>query len=99
MPEPLAIPVADSHCHVDIGYDDHWLEVDEAQQMALDAGVDRIVQIGVDVPSSEWSVNAANSYPRMLATVALHPNEAPRIVVAPRTTRTRRYRTLTGKEG
>ena len=80
LPEPLPVPVADSHCHIDIGYDDQWLEVEEAQSLAEAAGVDRIMQIGVDVPSSEWSVNAANTYPRILATVALHPNEAPRIV-------------------
>lgn len=80
LPEPLPVAVADSHCHIDIGYDDQWLEVEEAQSLAAAAGVDRIMQIGVDVPSSEWSVNAANTYPRILATVALHPNEAPRIV-------------------
>lgn len=80
LPEPLPVNVADSHCHVDIGYDDQWLEVEEAQALAASVGVDRIVQIGVDVPSSEWSADAAAKYPRMLATVALHPNEAPRIV-------------------
>lgn len=80
LPEPLAVKVADSHCHVDIGYDDHWLEVEDAQAQAAAVGVDRIVQIGVDVASSEWSADAAARYPRMLATVALHPNEAPRIV-------------------
>ena len=79
-PEPLRVPVADSHCHVDIGYDDQWLEVETTQAMAAAVGVDRIVQVGVDVASSEWSVTAAHTYPRMLATVALHPNEAPRIV-------------------
>ena len=80
LPEPLAIKVADSHCHLDIGYNDEWLEVEEAQRLADAAGVDRIMQIGVDVPSSEWGVDAANRYERILACVALHPNEAPRIV-------------------
>lgn len=80
LPEPLPVAVPDSHCHLDIGYDDDWLEVEEAQSMAAQSGVDRIVQIGVDVPSSEWSVAAAHKYERVLATVALHPNEAPRIV-------------------
>lgn len=80
LPEPLTVKVADSHCHIDIGYEDQWLEVTEAQRLADEAGVDRIMQIGVDVPSSEWSVDAANRYERILACVALHPNEAPRIV-------------------
>lgn len=80
LPEPLPVRVADSHCHLDIGYDDQWLTVEEAQEMAAASGVDRIVQIGVDVASSEWSVEAAHKYERVLAAVALHPNEAPRIV-------------------
>ena len=80
LPEPLPVKVADSHCHLDIGYDDQWLAVEDAQALAEASGIDRIVQIGVDVASSEWSVAAANKYERVLATVALHPNEAPRIV-------------------
>ena len=80
LPEPLPVPVADSHCHLDIGYDDQWLSAEDAQAMAVEAGVDRIVQIGVDVASSEWSVAAAHRFAGVLATVALHPNEAPRIV-------------------
>lgn len=78
-PEPLPFPVADSHCHLDIGYDDHWLDVEEAQALATEAGIDRIVQVGVDIESSRWSVQAANTYAKVLAAVALHPNEAPRI--------------------
>ena len=80
LPEPLPVKVADSHCHLDIGYDDQWLAVEDAQALAEASGIDRIVQIGVDVASSEWSVAAANKYESVLATVALHPNEAPRIV-------------------
>lgn len=78
-PEPLPVAVADAHCHLDIGYNDHWLEVDEAQALATAAGVDRIVQVGVDVESSRWSADAATKFHNVLAAVALHPNEAPRI--------------------
>jgi TatD DNase family protein len=35
------------------------------------------VQVGVDVPSSIWTAEAANRLPRVLAAVAIHPNEAP----------------------
>lgn len=79
MPEPLPVPVADSHCHLDIKDGDNYLDVAEALAMAAEAGIDRIVQIGVDLASSAWSVTAADTYPNVLATVALHPNEAPRI--------------------
>ena len=47
---------------------------------AAKAGVDRLVQVGVDVASSRWGVGPGR--PRdgaVVATVALHPNEAPRL--------------------
>lgn len=78
-PEPLPIAVVDSHCHLDIKDGDEYLDVTDALAMAAAAGIDRIMQIGVDVESSRWSVEAAHQYPNVLATVALHPNEAPRI--------------------
>jgi TatD DNase family protein len=43
-------------------------------------GVTRIVQVGCDLPSARWSVRAAAEHPQVVATVALHPNEAPRIL-------------------
>ena len=36
----------------------------------------RLVQVGVDVPSSRWSAALADRHPNVLAAVALHPNEA-----------------------
>ena len=78
-PEPLPFPVADAHCHLDIGYNDHWLEVEEAMALATAAGIDRIVQVGVDLESSRWTVDCVDKHPRVLGAVALHPNEAPRI--------------------
>ncbi|TDB76669.1 TatD family hydrolase [Micromonospora sp. KC723] len=50
-----------------------------AIQVAAGVGVDRLVQVGVDVDSSRWGADAAERYPAVLATVALHPNEAPRL--------------------
>lgn len=41
--------------------------------------MDRLVQVGVDVDSSRWSADVADRYAPVLATVALHPNEAPRL--------------------
>ncbi len=78
-PEPLSVAVADSHCHLDIKDGDAYLDVTQALAIAAASGVDRIVQVGVDLESSRWSAAAADEYPRVLATVALHPNEAPRI--------------------
>jgi TatD DNase family protein len=45
---------------------------------AKSVNVDRVVQVGYSAEQSQWCVDLANNYPgRVLATVALHPNEAP----------------------
>lgn len=48
-------------------------------EAAAAVGVDRVVQVGVDVPSSRWGVELASQIPAVVATVAIHPNEAPRL--------------------
>ncbi|GAB3797784.1 TatD family hydrolase [Micromonospora zhanjiangensis] len=53
--------------------------VDAAIAVAAGVGVDRLVQVGVDVESSRWGADLATRYDAVLATVALHPNEAPRL--------------------
>ena len=53
--------------------------VAEAVAMASAVGVDRLVQIGVDVASSRWGATVAAEHRAVLATVAIHPNEAPRL--------------------
>ncbi|SFD33519.1 TatD DNase family protein [Micromonospora sediminimaris] len=87
VPEPLPRPVLDSHTHLDItvseagvpGGGDPADPVAAAIDVAAAVGVDRLVQVGVDVASSRWGAEVAGSYPVVLATVALHPNEAPRL--------------------
>jgi TatD DNase family protein len=37
------------------------------------------VQIGCDLPGARWAVEAATSHDALVAGVALHPNEAPRL--------------------
>ncbi len=80
-PEPLPHPVVDNHCHLDIadGPDGSWLAADEAIAAAAEVGVTRIVQIGCDLAGARWAVQAAQRYPSIVAGVALHPNEAPRL--------------------
>ncbi|MDT0531879.1 TatD family hydrolase [Micromonospora sp. DSM 115977] len=50
-----------------------------AVAVAASVGVDRLVQVGVDIASSRWGADVADKHPAVLATVALHPNEAPRL--------------------
>lgn len=74
-PEPLAVPAFDSHCHLDI----MGVPVERALAQARAVGVTGIVQVGVDVPSSQWSARVASEYDGVVAAVAVHPNEAPRL--------------------
>jgi TatD DNase family protein len=78
VPEPLPHPVVDNHCHLDIA-DGDWLETGDAIARATEVGVARIVQIGCDLPGAQWAVDAAQEYDALVAGVALHPNEAPRL--------------------
>ena len=79
VPEPLPHPVVDNHCHLDIGRDGEPWSVDDALAAAASVGVPRIVQIGCDLPGARWAVAEAAARPELVAGVALHPNEAPRL--------------------
>ena len=79
-PEPLPSPVVDNHCHLDHRIKGGLLiDVDDALDRAAAVGVTRIVQVGCDVEGSHWAVETAKAKPSVVATVALHPNEAPRL--------------------
>ncbi len=80
VPEALPHPVVDNHCHLDIARGDETaLPVDEALRLAAAVGVDRIVQIGCDLEGARWAVETAEAHAEVVAGVALHPNEAPRL--------------------
>ena len=80
LPAPLPVPTVDTHAHLEIVTND--AADSEAVRTILDeaksVNVDRVVQVGYSAEQSQWCVDLANNYPgRVLATVALHPNEAP----------------------
>ncbi|AJC57878.1 MULTISPECIES: TatD family hydrolase [Streptomyces] len=77
LPEPLRVPVADSHTHLDI----QGITVEEALATAASVGVTTLVQVGCDLNGSRWAADTAAAHEAVHATVALHPNEAPRIVL------------------
>ncbi|MFJ6797797.1 TatD family hydrolase [Streptomyces sp. NPDC091268] len=76
LPEPLRVAVADSHTHLDMQSG----TVEEALAKAASVGVTTVVQVGCDVKGSRWAAETAAAYDNVHAAVALHPNEAPRIV-------------------
>ncbi|MGP4046489.1 TatD family hydrolase [Streptomyces sp. 2A115] len=76
LPDPLRVPVADSHTHLDMQSG----TVEEGLAKAASVGVTTVVQVGCDLKGSRWAADTAAAYDAVHATVALHPNEAPRIV-------------------
>ncbi|MFZ0324045.1 MAG: TatD family hydrolase [Actinomycetes bacterium] len=81
-PEPLPVAVADSHCHLDLGLEGPPPSVQQAIDDAAAVGVTRIVQIGCDLAGARWAVKTAQDHDEVVAAVAIHPNEAPRLAVA-----------------
>ena len=80
LPEALPVPTVDAHAHIEIVTNE--APDSEAVRKVLDdaksVNVDRIVQVGYSAEQSQWCVDMANAFPgRVLAAVALHPNEAP----------------------
>jgi len=80
LPAPLNSKTVDSHAHLELIHNSEpdspliKATLDEAASV----GVDRVVQVGYSAEQSAWSVKCAQSFPgRVLAAVALHPNEAP----------------------
>ncbi|MFJ1577544.1 TatD family hydrolase [Streptomyces sp. NPDC088182] len=76
LPEPLRVPVADAHTHLDMQDG----TVEDGLAKAASVGVTTVVQVGCDIKGSRWAAETAAAYENVHAAVALHPNEAPRVV-------------------
>lgn len=76
-PEALPVPVYDNHAHLEFEDGVEVLEPLESLDRAEAVGVRGVVQIGTDLETSRWGVELAERDERVLAAVALHPNEAP----------------------
>ncbi|MEI8082190.1 MAG: TatD family hydrolase, partial [Actinomycetes bacterium] len=73
LPEPLAGPTVDSHCHLDLCAAEDGPTVEHALEAARSVGIVKIIQVGCDVPSSRWSAQVAAEHEDIWAAVALHP--------------------------
>jgi TatD DNase family protein len=78
-PEPLEIAVYDNHCHLEFVFDEELgaMPWQENLDLAESVGIKGVVQVGVTLESSKWCADLATKDNRVLAAVALHPNEAP----------------------
>ncbi|WP_020017118.1 TatD family hydrolase [Promicromonospora sukumoe] len=87
-PEPLPVPVVDNHTHLDHiasvlpptapdGEPGPWPpSVADHLARAVAAGVDRVVQVGCDLPSARWTDALVRTEARAVGALAIHPNEA-----------------------
>lgn len=91
LPQALRVPVYDNHTHLDPGSAAGFglgagggpgLDWREHLDRASSVGIRGVVQVGTDLASSRWSAEAAAVEPRMLAAVALHPNEVPALAAS-----------------
>lgn len=80
LPEPLASVCIDNHAHLELITESEpdspliKAVLDEAKSV----GIDRVIQVGYSANQSAWGVKCAEAFPgRVLAAVALHPNDAP----------------------
>jgi TatD DNase family protein len=82
LPEALVVGVYDNHTHLEISDGESPMGYREALDAASSVGVRGVVQVGGDLETSRWSAAIAAIEPRVLAAVAIHPNEAPRYEAA-----------------
>ncbi len=77
-PEPLPAATTDSHTHLLSTTQFSGLTVVDSLAVARAVGVTRVVDVGTDVASSRGAVELAERHPEVVATIALHPNDAAR---------------------
>jgi TatD DNase family protein len=91
LPEPLPATVIDDHTHLEPrdlvafepgdalpGLESAIADLDDATAV----GVVGVVQVGTDLATSRWSVALAEADARVLAAIAIHPNDAPALAEA-----------------
>ncbi|PJF22494.1 MAG: hydrolase TatD [Phototrophicales bacterium] len=62
----------DTHCH--INFERYDQDRDAVIQRAIDAGVTRIINPAIDIPTSHAVIHLTQQYPGMFCAVGIHPN-------------------------
>ncbi len=71
VPDPLPAPAFDAHTHLDMLTEPVERVLAEAGQ----AGITRVVTVGMDVTTSLWAAECAAAHASVYAAVAIHPND------------------------
>ncbi|MEN9324625.1 MAG: hypothetical protein RL414_379 [Actinomycetota bacterium] len=80
LPAPLQVACIDNHAHLELitGSEPDSPLIAAVLDEAASVGIDRVIQVGYSAEQSQWGVRCADAFPgRVLAAVALHPNDAP----------------------
>ncbi len=73
MDFPLVYSLSDTHCHLDL--EAFNPDREEVITRARQAGISRILDLGVDQISSQAAIHLAEKHTEIYAAVGLHPNE------------------------
>ena len=68
----LGMRIYETHAHLD--FDDYKADRDNVLQSCFKAGVERIINIGIDAESTEKSIKLSEQYPQIKATGGYHPS-------------------------
>ncbi len=79
LPDPLPVPTTDAHTHLGSTAQSEGMPELDAIAAALAMNVTRLVEVGTDVESSRAVVALADAYPEVVASIAIHPNDAARL--------------------
>jgi TatD DNase family protein len=69
----MTIRIYETHAHLD--FDDYSKDRDKVIQDCFKAGVEKIINIGVDAKSTENGIKLSEKYPQIKATGGYHPSE------------------------
>ncbi len=67
------VQLIDTHCHLNLAkfFDD----INAVLDRAAEAGVTRMVAVGIDLKSSEQAIKLAENHPQVYASAGIHPND------------------------
>ena len=62
----------DTHCH--LNFSQYHQDMEEVIARAFEAGVFRLINVGIDIQTSQESINLASRYQNIFASVGIHPH-------------------------
>jgi len=63
----------DTHCHLNI---EPLLDrTNEVLDAAAEQGINKMVVVGIDLPTSEIAIRLAEDHPQLFAAAGIHPND------------------------